>query len=178
MNTVLIIAFVLAVAVVAFNIWIHLPPKGTLNQLKPSKWFHGLILFGKDGAYIELDQLSTNDNIFFTKRYMEKNGWRLEVVVRGEKVLDGFLDLVKGGLAPLGERFKVEDCSSESSGQVKCFLTGTGLKDHYALESVARLFIKHLGHAANAKYRLMFLGPKDYKAADNYYSDLMKQWRK
>lgn len=71
----------------------------------------------------------------------------------------------------------IEDDACEGSNRVRFFLIGAGVKDHDALEGVARLLMRRLRHPTDAKYRIELKGPYDDKAADTYFSELMRQWR-
>lgn len=169
MNSLLVATLLIVGGVLAFAIWVRLPPRGTLDRLKPSGMFHGLVLFGKNGAHVKFYERSSGDRISFTKSFREGAHWVLEVTVSSHRVSAAFLEEVKSSLIALGDRFHVEVSSYEGSSQAKFCLTGTGLQDHHALEGVARLVIKNLGHPRDAKYRIYYPGPTDYKAVDSYF---------
>lgn len=180
MDNFLVILILVAGVVLTFSIWVRLPyPLRilTLDQLKPSRRFHGLILFGKDGAYVELDQRPSGDHISFTKRFRKDDSWFLEVAVSGLHSSAALLNKVELDLATLGNRFKVEPYSCEVSSQTRFFLTGAGLQDHHALEGIARLLIRHLGHPKSAKYRLRSGGPEDYESVDKHFEREKKKWK-
>lgn len=170
MGTSALVLLLVAGGLVLFFVAVRLPRRrATLDRLKLSKSFHGLILFGKDGAYVDLDQPSSGDFVSFTKRRGEEGGWILEVVVSGPGVSESLLNELESELEILGDRFKVEAVRDGSGKCLRFSLAGKGLGDPAALEGVARCLTRCLRHPRSSTYRVRFAGPKDYEAVDKYF---------
>ena len=170
METVLVVALVIAVITAVFSAAVRLPQRRVaLDRAGLSKSFHGLILFGKDGAYVLVDESSVGNRISFTKRSTDVDGWLLEVVVSGRGASETLLKRVESGLRVLGGQFTFASERGAKNGEVAFSLEGAGLKDPAALEGVARLVVRSLGHGDNTRYRVQFEGPKDYEAVNRYF---------
>jgi hypothetical protein len=170
MNDVVLLVLLVGLGMLTFFFAVRLPPrKTTLDRASIGSAFHGLILFGMNGAYVSIDQKSPGDRILFTKRCKDGGDWALEVAVSGPNASEARLDKVKSELEVLGNRFKVETGMGEGGDQFSFFLAGADLADPAALESVGRLVIRHLGHPSHAKYRVTFEGSKDNTAVAKYF---------
>ena len=147
-------------------------PRGrrTLDQARLSRFFHGLILFGRDGSHIYLNGPTAKDRIVFTKYMDGEPPYWIEVLIAGLAVPETFGDDVASGLEMLGGRFawKALDRSSDPDRALYS-LSGSGLQDPAALESVARLIVRCIGHSASTRFRIDFEGPKDREAVDEYF---------
>ncbi len=147
-------------------------PRGrkTLDEAKLSRFFHGLILFGRDGSYVHLNGPAKDDRIAFTKRAGEEPPWWLEVSIAGPSTPRTFGDDVASSLQTLSRRFdwKVLVPSGDRD-QVRYSLSGSGLQDPAALEGVARLIVRCMGHPPSTRFGVDFEGPKDYEAVDQHF---------
>lgn len=177
MSTLVIVALVAAAGVVLFNVLIDLPPRGTLDKLRPSSKFKGFVLFGKDGAYVTFYQRPSGDCIAFRKRYRDDRQWDLEIAVRGPGVSNAFVSEFARDVAALDHKFNVGSGMHQGTNEVTFFVTGVGVKDPNALENLTRIVGRRLGHSRNAKYKLDYLGPTDYDAVDRYFEEQKKEWR-
>lgn len=178
MNVLITVLLIVVALAIILSILARLPPRRlTLDRRKPSKAFHGFILFGKDGSYVEFDEKSTGDFFLFEKKYGKNDDWLINVSVRSMNMPPLFLEGFQSSLAMLRGRFEVVKIIKKSSDQVRFCLAGGGLKDHYALESVVRLIARGLKHSQNYKYRVEFKGPKDYDAVDRYFEAEKKKWK-
>lgn len=128
-----------------------------LDQANLSRFFQRLIVFGKNGATVVLDQRSSGNRILFTKSDCEGVDWILEVVISGPNASETLLSGVE--VATASDRFWFEVDMGEDGKQIGFSLSGTGLKDPVALETVGRLVTRLLGHPTHAKYRIRFGGP-------------------
>jgi len=167
---VLFVSLGLLVAVALFLIahW----PRGrrTLDQARLSRFFHGLILFGRDGSHVYLNGPTGKDRIVFTKRMDGEPPWWLEVSVAGPATPETFGDDVASGLQTLGSRFDWKALTPSGDPDRALYsLSGSGLQDPAALESVASLIVRCIGHPASARFRIDFEGPKDREAVDQYF---------
>ena len=178
MNSIVIAALIVIGVVLVFSILVRLPPRRkTLDQQKPSKAFHGLVLFGEDGAYVEFDQKLTGDCITFTKKYRGDGDWVIRTTVSSSQASASYFDNVKSHLAALGNRFQVDVDTQDNSCATNFDFTGSGLHDHHALEGVARIFIRCLKHPKDFKYRVEFKGPKNYRAVHEHFETEKKKWK-
>lgn len=170
MNSLLTAAFVIAVIFAIFFVAVRLPlRKASIDRVGLSKWFHSLILFGKDGAYIRLDETSRRSRISFVKRTSQNEDWTLQATVSGPGVSETLLEEVKSKLTVIGNHLSLVSESTQGVDEIVFSLRGPGLKDPASLESVARLLVQLLRHPSTARYRLKFGGPKDYDAFNKYY---------
>lgn len=170
MENFLILALAVAAIAVALSVAVRLPRrKAALDSAGLSKSFHGLILFGRDGAYVRLHEKSSGDCIRFTKRFSEGAAWILEVVVSGRAASEALVDQVESGLNVGGGQFTLARHHNTEETDISFSLDGTGLTDPGALEGMARLILRSLRHPAITKYRVEFEGPKDYEAVNKYF---------
>jgi len=169
-DNLLVLALVVAAIAVVFFVAVRLPRRrADLDRAGLSESFHGLILFGKYGAYVRLDESSIGNRIAFTKRSGGDGGWLLEVAVSGPGASETLVERVESGLKVVGSQFTLASQHAADGEEVGFWLEGAGLKDPAALEGVARLVVRSLGHPDSTKYRVEFEGPKDYEAVNRYF---------
>lgn len=170
MSSAVLVLLLVAGAALALFVAVRLPPKrATLDALKINGSFHGLILFGKNDAYVGLDQRQLGERILFKKRCGVDDDWALEVAITGPNLPASLTGELDSALNALGKRFKVESIPTERGDQIRFLLTGTAIKDPLALESATRIITRRLGHPRDSKYRIRFEGPKDYEAVNKYF---------
>jgi hypothetical protein len=176
MNAFMVFIATVICAILLFILWLRMPLKGTLDQLRLNQWLRGFILFGMDGSYIEIYGLSKRGNILLRKKYRAGNTdiWDLEVSVYGGDIISSFIKEIERWV----DGFEGRLCSSEggtegcTEGKVQFTLSGDELNNYRTLEILVRFIVKCLAHQEGSRYRLDFLGPKDNEKADKYYSEL------
>jgi hypothetical protein len=144
--------------------------KRALEQAHLSRFFHGLVLFGLDGSYVDVSGPEKGDRITFTKRLASEceMGWWLEVSIASSSIAKDFVHKVSSDMETLRSRFEWKTVASDEK-HLASALAGSGVRDPAGLEAVAKVIIRNLGHAATARYRIDFEGPKDHKAVDQYF---------
>ena len=147
-------------------------PRAALDRapLGLDYYFRGLILFGLDDAFVSLEDSVSKDRVCFTKRIDPSLGWKLEVSASGGGVSKEVLNCVSTGMGALGSRFLCRDLVASAERRTLEFsLSGGGLEDAHALEGIARLITRCMGHTSDTKYEIRYEGPKDDDALYKYY---------
>ena len=158
---------------VLFGWWVQRPmPRATLDRARFSldQYFNGLIQFGLDTVSIALEDSVSKDRVCFTKRVDPSLGWNLEVSASGRGVSKEVLSCVSLGIGALGSKFLCRDLVVSSERRTLEFsLSGSGLEDAHALEGIARLITRCMGHPSDTKYEIRYEGPMDDEALYKYY---------
>lgn len=172
---------VVGIAVAAFVVWwiIDSPrsPLWKALERRPrridaaslSKKFKGLALFGLEGASLSLRECDSGDELAFVKR-VAPTGFAFAVSVSSDQSPDDLRERIVAALATLGSRFSADFEPGDGANAVLRFrLSGSSLGDPGAMEGVATLILRCLGHARDARYRVAFEGPADYKIVNEYF---------
>jgi hypothetical protein len=157
---------VIAALWLCFSIWVRSPlPKATLDARRIDGVFRALILMGKDGSYVSVYDARRRDWLLFTKHDAPDRGW-VEVAIGGPALPADSSYCIIRALAALTTVFKVERYPAFGGAALVFGIEGPGVEDAFAMESVVRLIVRCLGHDDATKYRVQFLGPKDYEMID------------
>jgi len=170
MDFVILLVAVIILAGVCFALVSWPRFRRPIDQIRLTRFFDGLALFGKDGAHVYLAGPSRGMRIHFTKRLSESGYWCLEVAVSGQAIPSDFGQDISRALESLGNRF-IWGWASPSGNEntTRLRLSGPGIQDPAAMEGIAKLITLRLGHPPDALYRADFEGPKDYQAVNEYF---------
>ena len=162
----------LLVIISTFVLWVALSywprPRKTIRQLHLRRFFHGMVLFGKEGSYVQIKAPSSAGTIVFKKRSIP-NGWSLRVEIHSDRITAGLSDQILSRLEALRPRFETVPVETSDGSCVAFALLGKGLDDPDGLEGVATGILDSLGFSRRTRFRVDFKGPKDYVKVNRYF---------
>ena len=140
-----------------------------LESANLTEWFNGLVRFGMEGAYFAIRESRSGDEMRFVKR-MHGPSFSIDVLVEAAESESELRSRIESAMGPLGNRIRAEFVPRrDSKSGIEMSLTGESLGDPPALEGLAILLIRCLGHSDDSRYRILHEGPSDYAAVADYF---------
>lgn len=134
-----------------------------------TEWFNGLVRFGLEGAYFALRESRSGDEVRFVKR-MHGESFSIDVLIEAAGSESELRSRIESAMGPLGNRIKAAFVQRrDNKSGIEMSLTGESLGDPPALEGLAILLTRCLGHSEYSRYRIVHEGPSDHAAVADYF---------
>jgi len=140
----------------------------TLESMRLDQKIGGLLLFGKPGAYLMLEDVIGGDRILL-KKVLEQGAETLHFEVSGPNATESIADQIVSRFSAVGDGLHWSRSWDTQRGVHRGPLAGREASDEVILERLIRVAARELGHQANSRYKIEFEGPADYNEVSKYY---------